>query len=104
MKIILFELLAYGITNILIFGSIFQFWRDFWVRINPNFFGKLFNCPLCLSTWIGGGLSFLFNYLGYSTPFSEYGVVVLPLLIFLDSCFTSGVVWVIHTIQEWFEK
>jgi hypothetical protein len=104
MKIALFELLSYGITNIVIFGSIFQQWRDFWVKVNPNFFGKLFTCPLCFSTWVGFGLSFLFNYLGYSTPFTEYGIIFLPLSVFLDGCFTSGCVWIIHTIQEWFEK
>lgn len=104
MKIVLFELLAYGITNILIFGSIFQSWRDFWNKINPNFLGKLVTCPLCLSTWVGAILSLLFKILGCSTPFTEYGIAILPLLIFLDACFTSGCVWLIHTIQEWFEK
>jgi hypothetical protein len=104
MKIILFVFLAYGITNILIFGSIFEFWRNFWVKTNPNFFGKLFTCPLCLSTWVGGFLSMIFNYFGYQTPFIQYGVTILPLLIFLDACFTSGAVWLIHTIQEAFER
>jgi len=104
MKILLFELLAYGITNILVFGSIFKGWRDFWDKINPSFFGKLMSCPLCLSTWIGGMLSFGFNYMGYSTPFLEYGVTCLPLIIFLDACFTSGCVWLLHTAQEAFER
>lgn len=104
MKILLFVLLSYGITNILVFGSIFQKWRDFWNKINPSFFGKLVTCPLCLSTWIGGILSTLFIYFGYSTPFTEYGITILPLLIFLDACFISGCVWIIHTLQEYFEK
>jgi hypothetical protein len=104
MKIILFILVSYGITNILVFGSIFQKWRDFWVKFNPSFFGKLFTCPLCLSTWIGGLLSTLFISFGYTTPFTEYGITILPLLVFLDACFTSGVVWITHTVQEWFEK
>jgi len=104
MKIVLFELLAYGITNILVFGSIFKSWRDFWGKINPSFFGKLFTCPLCLSTWVGGVLSFLFNRLGCSTPFTEYGITILPLLVFLDASFTSGCVWLIHTVQEAFER
>lgn len=104
MKITLFILLAYGITNIILFGSIFQSWRDFWMKSNPNFFGKLFTCPLCLSTWIGGFLSVLFKYFGYYTPFTEYGITILPLTIFLDACFTSGCVWLIHTLQEYFEK
>ena len=104
MKILLFVLLAYGITNIIVFGSIFKGWRDFWDRINPSFFGKLMSCPLCLSTWVGGILSFVFNYYGYSTPFLTYGVTCLPLIIFLDACFSSGAVWLLHTIQEAFER
>jgi len=104
MNILLFELLAYGITNILIFGSIFQPWRDFWVKKNPSFFGKLFTCPLCLSTWIGGLLSVTFTYFGYSTPFTEYGVTIIPLLVFLDACFTSGCVWILHNLEEMTER
>jgi hypothetical protein len=104
MKTIIFIFLAYGITNIIVFGSIFEPWRNFWLKTNPNFFGKLFTCPLCLSTWIGGILSMLFTYFGYQTPFTEYGITILPLLIFLDACFTSGCVWLIHTLQEYFEK
>ena len=104
MKTLLFELLAYGITNILVFGSIFEKWRGFWLKISPSFFGKLTSCPLCLSFWIGVILSTLFNHMGYSSPFFEYGISYLPLLVFLDGCLTSGVVWLIHTIQEAFER
>lgn len=104
MKIVLFILLAYGITNIMVFGSIFESWRKFWMNLNPKFFGKLMSCPLCLSTWIGAGLSYLFNYYGLETPFSEYGITMLPLMIFFDACLTSGCVWLTHTVQEAFER
>jgi hypothetical protein len=104
MKILLFELLAYGITNILVFGSIFENWRQFWNKLNPSFFGKLVTCPLCLSTWIGAILSLIFNLMGYSTPFFEYGITFLPFLVFLDACFTSGCVWLLHTLQESLER
>ncbi len=104
MKTLLFELLAYGITNILVFGSIFEKWRTFWFKQSPNFFGKLTSCPLCLSTWIGFGLSYLFNYMGYSTPFTEYGITYLPLLVFLDGCLTSGCVWLLHNFEEVLER
>lgn len=104
MKIFLFILLAYGITNIAVFGSIFERWRNFWYKKSPKIFGKLFTCPMCLSFYVGWILSQLFNYYGLSTPFSEYGVNYLPLLLFLDACFTSGCVWIIHTIQEAFER
>jgi hypothetical protein len=104
MKILLFIFLAYGITNILVFGSIFDNWRNFWQKINPGFFGKLFSCPLCLSTWVGAILSFILNKYGYSTPFQSYGITHLPLIVFFDACFSSGTVWLIHTLQEHFES
>ena len=104
MEIILFVLLAYGITNIMVFGSIFEKWRKFWMDLNPKFFGKLMSCPMCLSTWVGAGLSYFGNYFGYSTPFAEYGITLLPLMVFFDACFTSGCVWLIHTVQEAFER
>lgn len=99
-----FLLLAYGVTNIAVFGSIFDWWRSFWDRLSPNFFGKLFSCPLCLSTWVGFILSYTFITFGYQTPMSLYGVDNFALIVFLDGCFTSGGVWLIHTIQEFFER
>jgi hypothetical protein len=104
MDLFIFILLGYGITNILVFGSIFNFWREFWDKINPNFFGKLFSCPMCLSTWVGFVLSFLFSILGLYTPMASYGLDIMPLNVFLDGCLMSGGVWLIHTIQEYFEK
>ncbi len=99
-----FLLLSYGITNIAVFGSMFEGWRSFWKKLNPSFFGKLFSCPLCLSTWVGFILSFVFSTLGYQTPMFLYGVDYLPLMIFLDGCLTSGGVWFIHTLQEFLER
>ena len=104
MKLFIYLLLSYGITNIVVFGSIFNGWRNFWVKYNPGFFGKLFTCPLCFSTWVGFILSSIFIYFGYVTPMSMYGVTNIPLIIFLDGCFTSGSVWLMHTIQEAFER
>ena len=104
MEVILFTILSYGITNIAVFGSIFNKWRDFWVRISPNFFGQIFTCPMCLSFYIGLILSLIFTYIGVGTPFTEYGFNNLFLLIFLDACFTSGIVWLLHTGQEFLER
>ena len=104
MELLIFILLGYGITNILVFGSIFESWRIFWDKNSPNFFGKLFSCPMCLSTWIGFVLSYLFLTLSVYTPMASYGLDIMPLNIFLDGCLMSGGVWLIHTIQEYFEK
>jgi hypothetical protein len=88
----------------MVFGSIFQSWRNFFSKISPNFFGKLFSCPMCLSTWVGALLSTVLSLFGYSTPFTEYGITSLPLIIFFDSCFSSGCVWIIHNIEEMTER
>lgn len=104
MVTVTFLLLSYGITNIAVFGSIFDGWRNFWTKISPKFFGKLFACPLCLSTWVGFILSFAFLSLGYQTPMFNYGVNNFWLCVFLDGSLTSGGVWLIHTVQECFER
>ena len=100
----LFILLCYGITNIIVFGGIFESWRNFWVKYNPSFFGKLFTCPLCLSTWVGFIMSAIFLNVAVPTPFTLYGLTNKLLIIFCDGCLTSGLVWIIHTIQEYFER
>jgi hypothetical protein len=35
---------------------------------------------------------------------SLYGIDNLGLAVFLDGCLTSGGVWLIHTVQEFFER
>ncbi len=51
MQLIYFVLAAYGLTQILLYGSIFN-------KIRPSRkwlhgFGKLFHCPMCMGFWVG---------------------------------------------------
>ena len=51
MDLIYFILCAFGLTNILVYGSIFN-------KIRPsktwlNGFGELFHCPMCMGFWVG---------------------------------------------------
>ena len=104
MKILIFLILSYGITNIIVFGSIFEFLRKYLNVTSPLFLGKLILCPLCLSMWVGMFLSVVFNIMSCETPMVIFGVKNIPIIIFFDGCFVSGGVWLIHTIQEYFEK
>jgi hypothetical protein len=104
MTLFTFILLSYGVTNIAVFGSIFNGWRVFWSKKSPKFFGKLFTCPMCLSMWVGMVLSFMFINYGWVTPMSSYGLDITYITIFLDGCLVSGGVWILHTIQEFFER
>lgn len=112
MDLLVFILIAYGASNIMVFGSIFAKWRNFWGTDaeEPNFFGKLFGCMMCLPFWWGVILSLTF----YSPSFAMNGDemhqlfgMVLPngiLSVFFDGCLASGSVWLLHTAQEYLEN
>lgn len=107
-KLIIFILVAYGIANIMIFGSIFEGFRNF-MGVNkekPKFFGKLFSCFMCLSFWIGAVLSLIMyspilsNNLVYDFSFLTLIIPKIYIATFFDACLASAGVWLIHTIQE----
>ena len=117
MNLILFVLTCYGISNIVIFGSIFESFRNYWNKTSPTFFGKLFTCMICLPTYVGFFISIgahvteLYQF----SPFASMGmnvwvtipyfnVPLLPIAIFMDGCLASGSVWLIHTLQEYLER
>lgn len=112
MKLLLFLFIAYGVSNIIVFGSIFKGFRSFCERVSPKFLGMLFTCMICLPTWVG----FLGSSLVWS-PTLEYQVVTHDvsffglfniskefIATFLDGCLTSGAVWLIHSFQESMER
>jgi len=105
MGLLIFILLNYGISNIVVHGSIFDGFRGFWKRVSPNFFGVLFSCMICLPTWCGFILSFVFQTMGYDfmSPLASQGVDNMFLSIFLDGCLASGTVFILHVVEEWFE-
>jgi len=104
MNTILFILIAYGFSNIVVYGSIFEKLREFFKRINPGFLGDLFSCMMCFPTWVGFFLSLFFF-----SPTEYYGLgdMVVPSVftyVFFDGMLASGTVWLIHTFQEMCER
>lgn len=100
MELVVFLLISYGISNIMVFSTIFERWRNFTNKYSPNFFGELFSCMICLPFWIGVFLSFFV----YSPSLGILNLRVLPLNLLLDACIASGGVWIIHTFQEYLEN
>jgi len=43
--------------------------------------------------------------MGYDnlSPLAHYGVDNMFLSVFLDGCFASGTVFLVHIVEEWFE-
>lgn len=109
MNLLIWAIVAYGMTNILVYGSIFNGFRQSihnWGN-NPltpfNFLGKflsgLISCVLCMSTWIGFFLS-----LAYFSPNVEIIGLNKVLSVFFDGMLSAGFVWAINAVIEWFEE
>ena len=109
MNLLIWAIVAYGMTNILVYGSIFNGFRQSihsWGN-NPltlfNFLGKflsgLISCVLCTSTWVGFFLS-----LAYFSPNVDIIGLNKILSVFFDGMLSAGFVWGINAIIEWFEE
>ena len=102
-------LIAYGQSNIMVYGSIFNGFRD---KINNwgqgerlpfnglgRFISDLIGCMMCTSTWVGFFLSIAF----YS-PSHELFKVHEVASWFFDGMLASGFVWGFNAVVEWFEE
>jgi hypothetical protein len=99
MELIIFWIIAgYGMTSILVWGSIFEGTRIF-IKKYSKFFGDLISCTLCTATWVGFFMSLTLG--GLVNTYIE-----LPMMptIFFDGMFTAGAVWAINAIVEFFEE
>jgi hypothetical protein len=107
-NIFIYSFIVYGICNILIWGSNFNWWRAFLSKLGQGDYSlhKLFTCFMCLPTWIGPLVSFTSIHFGNGSLSitNNMGFEHIWVVLLLDGVFASGVVWVINTIQEYFEN
>jgi hypothetical protein len=73
MSLIVFILVAYGLTQILVFGSIFDS-----IRPTTGKLGELFQCSMCVGFWVG---VFLYGISFYTELFTFELNVVNPFLL-----------------------
>jgi hypothetical protein len=100
MELIIFWILAgYGMTSILVWGSIFEGARNF-IKKHSKFFGDLISCTLCTATWVGFFMSITLG--GLVNTYVE--VEMIPFTVFFDGMFVAGSVWAINAIVEFFEE
>lgn len=109
MIVLMWIIASYGMTNILVYGSIFNGVRDKIHKWGNNevavfnqvgkFLSGLIQCVLCTSTWVGFFLSFVL----YS-PWHEMIGLNQFFSIFFDGMLSAGAVWGINSIIEWFEE
>jgi len=102
-------ILSYGLMNIMVYGSIFQGLRDFFSRWGSNihnpfrgigeFISGILTCPMCFSTWGG----FVLSLLVFSPTHQLFSIPTWGSWFF-DGIMSSGAVWAINSIVEWFEE
>jgi hypothetical protein len=109
MILLLWLIAAYGMTQIMVYGSIFQSTRETIEKIGNsrvpvigpffNFIHGIVSCMMCCSTWVG----FFMGAFVYSIWGTQMGLPTIP-AVFFDGMLASGGVWAINTIVEHFEK
>lgn len=107
-NLLLWMIMCYGISNILVYGSIFNgprnkinqwaadvdsIFQDFWI-----FISDMLKCMMCTPTWVG----FFVGIFLYS-PVNHFLDVTIWVSWFFDGMLASGSVWAINSIIEWFE-
>lgn len=107
--LILWFIMAYGMTNILVYGSIFNGPREAIKRWGDNsstpfnkfgkFLTEMLACMMCASVWVG----FFFGMFLYS-PTKNFLETNYLVSWFFDGMLSSGAVWAINSIIEWFEE
>ena len=110
--IFIFIIYAYGFSNMMVFGSgpfrIFEHVRRITSNISEHF-GSMFQCMMCFPANLGW-VSSLIDW------FALKGIAITPFNILLigtnlwwvaligDCVFTSGVVWLLHNFESFFES
>ncbi len=108
-QLLLWMIMAYGMTNIIVYGSIFSKPRNainkasntprFPLRGFFIFVSDMIKCMMCASVWVG----FFFGIFVYSPVHEILGVSSLGSWFF-DGMLGSGSVWAINAIIEWYEE
>lgn len=103
MNAFIFSLICYGACNNLIYGSIFEGFRNYLMKFGTGGYSlyKLFTCFMCLGTWMGFAISSILISTGNETPIVTNNVY---LTVFLHGLFSAAGVWLIHTLQEMLER
>ena len=83
MELLYFILCAYGLTQILAYGSVFD-------KIRPKH--HFFHCPMCMGFWVG---TFLVGINSYTELFTFDNNIIN---YFLLGCLSSGTSYVLCTL------
>ena len=92
LNLLLFSLIAFGLTTIITISKIGHFWRQLAEKTHKKL-GELFRCPMCMGFWVGLALSF------WISPTAQlfYNTNILRQLL-LDGILGSSVSWLLYCV------
>ena len=108
----LYCIASYGFSNMMVFGSgpfrIFEHIRNITDKISEHF-GSLFKCMMCFPANLGLVLSVIDWFLIKDIAFTPFNILLAGtglwwLALILDCFFTSGIVWLMHNFESFFEN
>tara|TARA_R110000824_G_scaffold302749_2_gene490528 strand:+ start:7587 stop:7895 length:309 start_codon:yes stop_codon:yes gene_type:complete len=86
-ELLYFVLAAYGLTQLLVYGSIFEA-----IRPTRGWLGSLFSCPMCMGFHVGWILMLL-------SPYTElFNFDVTPVNYFILGSISSGTSYVLNML------
>lgn len=111
LQIFIYICFAYGLSNLLVYGMGPYDFLDWIRKMAKKLFGRwgeMLDCMMCTSANIGMVASLL-NYFFVNIPLTPMMILysnTLPwyVIAFCDLCITSGIVWLINTLQEALER
>lgn len=95
MEVVIFILVCYGITSIVIYGSIFYPI----ISRTKGMLNDLLTCPLCFSTWVGFFIGWALLASGFETPIHSYLDIPNLIDIFFCGMLSAGGVWLIENLK-----
>jgi hypothetical protein len=107
-QLVLWLIIAYGLSNIIVYGSIFNEPREFIKKWSEGaypfssfgmFLKGMTSCMMCFGFHCGWGLS-----ISIYSPVHEILGVNEYASWFFDAMLASGGTWAINSIIEWFEQ
>ena len=110
--IFLYCIAAYGFCNMVAFGSgpfrIFERIRE-WSSYISDHFSSLFSCMMCLPANVGWITSLINWFLIPQIALTPFNILLSGtglwwVALIGDCCFTTGIVWIIHYIESFFES
>lgn len=110
--IFIYSIAIYGLSNMIVFGSgpfkIFEKIREWSYNLSEHF-SSLFSCMMCLPANIGWISSLINWFLIPSIALTPFNILLSGTNLWFialmgDCCFSSGIVWIIHNIESFFEN